>query len=151
MSEASEEQIAVLQARTRVETRWQHLLERFQSPVWRTKFWGDMLPAVQAMMQQPALRQLFPFTSHATILLSETTDSPYAYTRSPAVRALDHGHFRVMVPRCKGISGTGRGRWKVVEWTILGEGDAEAVAALMVQVLPPGIGPAVAGSDPDLQ
>ena len=78
MNQAGGEQDAALPAQIRVEARWQHLLERFQSPIWRSKPWGEMLPAVQAMMQKPVLRQLFPVTSLASILLSETVDYPYA-------------------------------------------------------------------------
>lgn len=49
-----------------------------------------------------------------------------------------------------GIRGAGPGLYKEVTWEPLAEGDAEELADLMVAALPPDIGPAVLGSDPDL-
>src|SRR5437868_2477166 len=133
----------------RVEQAWQLLLVRVGAEQYKRHPVGDMGPMVEAMMRRPALRRLYPFTSLFAVLLSESTDYPFAYTRCPLVRAIRRGWFRAEAPVYLGIQGSGLGRYKAVEWRPIGEGDAETVADLMVAALPAAVGPVILGSDPE--
>jgi hypothetical protein len=109
-----------------VEQRWQTHLKSIN--------FSELVPLVQAAARRPPLRQLFPYTSLNMFCFSRTTG--YPFTRdTPHVRPLTDGRYEV-------VSATG---------TALGSGDAEQAADLVVSHLPPGCGPAVAGTAHDLE
>lgn len=109
-----------------VEARWRKMLP--------PNSWGipETQPLIEAAARQPALRQLFPFTSLHMLCFSRTTGYPYT----------------IDCPYAEPV-GKGRYRAKVRDGRILGEGDAEEVIALVVKHLPPSCGPAVDGTAED--
>ena len=93
----------------------------------------ELAPFVAAASRRSELRQLFPYTSMNTFCFSRCTG--YPFTRdTPLVRPLKNGQYEVVSPA----------------GTVLGRGDAEEAAALVVANLQPGCGPAVAGTAEDL-
>lgn len=96
-----------------------------------------VVPLFEAACARPQLRQLLPFTSHTTLCFSRTTgypfpmDCPYAYP-------LRGGDYRVATRPARGD-----------DEVVIGEGDAERAAALLVAHLPPDCGPARHGSAED--
>ena len=90
---------------------------------------AELRPLIDAAMIEPRLRLLFPYTSHATLHLSRCTGYPYT-NDLPYVEPLGEGSFNVIEP-------TGR------QYTAVSATDA---VALLLAALPPGYGPAVAGT-----
>ena len=108
-----------------VEDRWQTYLRSVGIP--------ELQPFVQAASRRPILRYLFPYTSMNTFCFSRCTG--YPFTRdTPFVRPVGDGRYEVTDALEK----------------VLGRGDAEVAAELVVGNLPPGCGPAVAGTADDL-
>jgi hypothetical protein len=88
------------------------------------------LALVEAVPAVPALRQLYPFTSHFTLCLSSCTSFPFA-VRVPVVQPLGHGRYRVR-PFRSGVA--------------LAETDSVAEAvALVAAHAPADLGPALVG------
>jgi hypothetical protein len=79
------------------------------------------------------LRRLFPYTSLNIFCFSRCTGYPFTLD-TPFVRPVMENWYEVM-------SASG---------LVLGRGDAEAAAELVVANLPPGCGPAVPGTADDL-
>jgi hypothetical protein len=123
-----------------VETKWWRLPLIWQSMRARhgitspgSAFPG-ILPLVDAAGAEPRLRQLYPFTSHFTLVFSSCTRYPYL-VKAPAVEPLPDGRFRVHGP-CGGA--------------VIGETDtAEEAITLVMAHLPDDLGPAVAGTADD--
>jgi len=110
-----------------VEDRWQGYLsgigERFR----------ELTEIVQAAAKRPELRQLFPYTSLNMFCFSRCTG--YPFTRdTPHVRQLPGGGYEVVGP----------------DGRVLGRGNGEAAADLVVRRLPARCGPAVAGTAEEL-
>ena len=108
-----------------VEDRWQEYLT-----VGTTHPELDVF--ARAAAARPELRHLFPYTSMVNFCFSRCTG--YPFTR-------DIPHVRPVAGGYEVISPAGRA---------LGRGDATTVAELVVRHLPPGCGPAVAGTADDL-
>ncbi|GCD92552.1 hypothetical protein EHYA_00190 [Embleya hyalina] len=90
---------------------------------------------LEAAAAEPALRQLFPFTSHWNLHFSSCTQFPYV-VRVPFVEPLRDGRFRIRE------RGTGTEFDEV-------DSAAEAVAVVLAHA-PADLGPAVAGNASDL-
>jgi hypothetical protein len=113
-----------------VDVQWKGLLER--PPHNRASFRS----LVEAAHAEPRLRQLYPFTSMWTLCFSGCTGFPYAV--KAAIVPLDDGRYGVHGPA------------KAVRGDIVGEADTpQGAVALAVAHLPTGLGPAIAGSNPD--
>lgn len=102
------------------------------------------LPLIEAAMQQPELRQLFPFTSLYSLHFSRTTGFPFT-SDCPYAAPVGNGRFRAYhaSPRSRNPDATG-------EMKMIGEGDASEVVSMLVAHLPPDCGPAVEGTANDL-
>jgi hypothetical protein len=120
-----EPKAAIYERGEEVEERWQSYLQDVGFP--------ELAPLVEAASRRRELRQLFPFTSLDTLCFSRCTGYPFTGD-TPIVRSLKNGRFEVVSPA----------------GAVLGHGDAEEAAALVVAHLPPGCGPAVAGTADDL-
>lgn len=117
-----------------VEARWRQLAlvwqwerKRQQANAPDTPYPG-IVALLEAARADPALRLLYPFTSHFTVCFSSTVRFPYV-VRAPSVTPLPDGTYRVQrreVPAILGVVGTA----------------AEAVALVRAH-LPEGLGPAV--------
>lgn len=93
-------------------------------------------PLVEAAYAQPRLRVLFPFTSHHDLHVSRCTGFLYSWD-VPFIQHLPGGRYLIAGP---------------LRGMIIGEADDPASAvALVVGGLPPGCGPAVAGTAEDLE
>jgi len=105
---------------------------------WRSYISGidftELAPFVEAASQRPQLRRLFPYTSLNRFCFSRCTGYPFTLD-TPFAQPLEEGGYEVISP-----SGV-----------VLGRGDAEAAAELVVANLPPGCGPAVPGTADDLE
>jgi len=120
-----EQKAVVYERGLEVEDRWQSYIKSIGYP--------ELEPFVVAAAHRPQLRQLFPYTSLNMFCFSRCTG--YPFTRdTPYVRPLTEGGYEVVSP-------TG---------VVLGRGDAEDAAELVVVHLPPDCGPAVAGTEDDL-
>ena len=93
------------------------------------------LPLIEAAMQQPELRQLFPFTSHYTLHFSRTTGFPFT-NDCPYASPIGDNRFRAYHSGNPGEP--------------IGEGDASEVISMLVTHLPPDCGPAVDSTANDL-
>jgi hypothetical protein len=108
-----------------VEQRWQSYIESIGFP--------ELVSLVEAASRRPQLRQLFPYTSLNSFCFSRCTG--YPFTRdTPFVRPLRKGQYEVVSP-----SGT-----------VLGRGNAEQAADLVVMNLPSNCGAAVPGTSEDM-
>jgi hypothetical protein len=117
-----------------VERRWQRYLSN-PAMLYGIEALGDFIKAAAA---RPELRQLFPYTSLHTFCFSRCTGFPYTED-TPRVTPSRDGYVvrlakSALDPRP----------------LLLGRGDAETAADLVVKHLPPGCGPAVAGTAEDL-
>jgi hypothetical protein len=110
-----------------VEERWRSYIGGIQ-----IRF-PELVPFVQAASRRPELRQLFPYTSLNMFCLSRCTGYPFCRD-TPFVRPINKGQYEV-------VSASG---------AVLGRGDAEEAADLVVVNLPLGCGPAVPGTADDL-
>lgn len=100
------------------------------------------LPLIEAAMQQPELRQLFPFTSLYPLHFSRTTGYPFT-NDCPYAVPITNNRFRVYLKRHdEDFESMGE---------IIGEGDVNGVVAMLVASLPPNCGPAVDGTAADLE
>ncbi len=105
-----------------------------------------LCPLVVVMRRLPPLAQLFPYTSHDLLCLSRATQYPYTVDCPHAV-AVAEGRFRVFSPRHTLVAKSWKGHeWNGAVFDVLGEGDAGYVADLIALHLPPGCGPAIAGT-----
>lgn len=112
---------------TDVEARWTDYLTQMDA------HHAELVAIVAAASRRPELRRLFPFTSLNTLHFSRCTG--YPFTRDvPFVRPLPGGQYQVVDPSD----------------VVLGQGDAEMAADLVVRHLPPGCGAAVAATADDL-
>ena len=112
-----------------VTAKWQQLRVRWAADE-RFRPTADVIEAAHT---NPALRQLFPYTSHSSLSFSACTGFPYT-PRVPRIDLGDHGY--VVRTHLFG--------------DILGEADTpEQAVAIVVAHLPPGVGPAVAGTADD--
>jgi hypothetical protein len=89
---------------------------------------ADLHPLIDAAMTDPRLRTLFPYTSLDALQLSRCTGYPYT-TDLPYVKPLGEGRFRVIGPAVRHTAA-----------------DATEAVAMLLAGLPPGCGPAVAGT-----
>jgi hypothetical protein len=108
-----------------VEERWQSYISEIAIP--------ELPPFVEAASRRPQLRQLFPYTSMNIFCFSRCTGYPFTLD-TPFVRPVKENWYEV---------------WSA-SGVVLGRGDAEAAAELVVANLPPGCGPAVPGTADDL-
>src|SRR6185503_9104919 len=99
------------------------------------------LPLIEAAMQQPELRQLFPFTSLYSLHFSRTTGFPFT-NDCPYAVPIENSRFRVYKPRGEDFTAMGE---------TIGEGDVTEAIAMLVSNLPPDCGPAVEGTAKDLE
>ena len=108
-----------------VEERWRSYISGIGFP--------ELAAFVEAASRRPELRQLFPYTSLNMFCFSRCTG--YPFTRdTPFVRPMTEGQYEVFT-----ASGA-----------VLGRGDAEEAAQLVVANLPPGCEPAVPGTANDM-
>ena len=120
-----EEKAPVYERGEEVEERWRSYIESIGFP--------ELVSFVEAASRRIQLRKLFPFSSLNTFCFSRCTGYPFS-DDTPFVRPLKEGQYEVVSP-----SGA-----------VLGRGDAEAAAELVVVNLPPNCGPAVPGTSKDL-
>ena len=124
-----------------VEYQWKRLRESWARSAETHPDSLSPLVLIEAALQQPELRQLFPFTSLYSLHFSRTTGYPFT-NDCPFAVPLGTNHFRVYRPRGGSFTATGE---------ILGEGNANEAIALLVSNLPPHGGPAIAGTANDLE
>jgi hypothetical protein len=124
---APEPEAAVYERGEEVEDRWREYLSGL--PEWL----AGQSDFIRAAARRPKLRQLFPYTSLNVFCFSRCTGYPFSGD-IPCVRPVRKGRYEVVSP-----SGG-----------VLGRGTAEEAAELVVTNLPPGCGPAVAGTAEDL-
>lgn len=124
-----------------VEFQWETLRNHWARSVGGNPDAMSPLPLIEAAMQQPELRQLFPFTSHYMLHFSRTTGYPFT-NDCPYAVPTENGRFRVYL--------TSRGASAEDMGEMLGEGDANEAVAILVANLPPDCGPAVDGTADDL-
>lgn len=105
-----------------VEARW----NSFLTGNYRDDEYSDFILLAS---QQPALRMLFPYTSHLTVQFSRCTGYPYS-NDCPHVTPIGKGQFQV------GMHGSGN----------LGVGDAAFAVNLVLELLPANAGPAIRGT-----
>ena len=96
---------------------------------------------IEAAMQRPELRQLFPFTSLYSLHFSRTTGYPFTFDCPYAV-PIGNARFRAYI-RTPGMTDPES------MGELIGEGDADEVIAILVSHLPPDCGPAVEGTAAD--
>jgi hypothetical protein len=123
-----EEKAAGFESGSEVESRWQEYLSGMEER------FPELVAFTKAAYARPELRQLFPFTSLNQFCFSRCTGYPYA-SDVPYVWPQQNGSYNVH----------GRGA------RLLGNGDAEAAAQLVVEHLPPNCGPAVPGTEKDVR
>ena len=122
---AVESRAAIYDRGEEVEERWRTYIKDIGFP--------ELVPFVAAASRRRELRQLFPYTSLNMFCFSRCTG--YPFTRdTPFVRPVENGEYEVV-----------RGG------VVLGRGNAEEAAELVVAHLPPGCGPAVPGTADDFQ
>ncbi len=122
-----EEHASVYERGVEVEERWREYLAGMG------KRFPQLVEFVQAAAGKPKLRRLFPFTSMTQFCFSRCTG--YPFTRdTPIVQPLPGGIYEVVSP----------------DGRILGRGNGEEAAGLVVQHLPPRCGDAAAGTADDL-
>lgn len=95
---------------------------------------AEARPVLEAAHAHPALRRLLPVLNHGSLHFSTCTGYPYSWD-VPYIEPLDSG-YRVAGPRRGSIIGTA--------------GTAEDAISLVIDHLPAGCGPAVAGTAADL-
>ncbi|QES49697.1 hypothetical protein DEJ50_19680 [Streptomyces venezuelae] len=83
-----------------IEVTWQRLIlsrrwtrERHRI-LWPESTYQGLVPLLEAAYEVPALRQLYPFTSHDTLGFSTCTEYPYE-VHLPVVTPLPDGRFRL--------------------------------------------------------
>ncbi|MEU8920608.1 DUF6193 family natural product biosynthesis protein [Kitasatospora sp. NPDC048545] len=117
-----------------VEARWQTVIPRWESTA-RTHGRGpgsecvDLVRLLRAAYAEPRLRWLYPWTSHYTLRFSRSTTSPWADEGIPFVEPMGGGVYRVHHPSGHDPLGSPAG--------------PEAAVALVVEHLPPDLGPVV--------
>lgn len=116
-----EEKATAYERGEEVEERWRSYIEDIGFP--------ELVSFVKAASQRPQLRQLFPYTSLNRFCFSRCTGYPFTGD-TPFVRPLKEGQYEVVSASDK----------------VLGRGNAEEAAELVVANLPPNCGPAVAGT-----
>ena len=121
----------------RAEDRWQVLVSQASRRMERERLeWETMDPVVCAASRRPALRQLFPVLNmFSSLAFSRCTRYPFS---SDVLRIVHSGEFVYTV--YDGLPSE----------AVLGSGDADYVADLVVQHLPPDCGPAFVGSVDEL-
>ena len=112
-----------------VEERWREYLETMSERI------PELEPVVSAASARPELRRLFPYTSLNSLCFSRCTGYPFTRDVASIVPTGD-GTYRVQ----------GKSRRDD-----LGGGDAEEAVDVVVKHLPPGCGPAVAGTADELE
>jgi len=122
---AVEPKAAAYERGEEVEERWRSYINVIGFP--------ELAPFVEAASRRPQLRQLFPYTSMNIFCFSRCTGYPFTLD-TPFVRPVKENWYEV---------------WSA-SGVVLGHGDAEAAAELVVANLPPGCGPAVPGTADDL-
>jgi Family of unknown function (DUF6193) len=110
-----------------VEDRWRGYLSGVGEPHL------ELTEFISAAARRRELRQLFPYTSLDVFCFSRCTGYPFSGDL-PSVRPVKRGRYEVVSP-------SGR---------VIGRGNAEDAADLVVAHLPPGCGPAVPGTADDL-
>lgn len=94
----------------------------------------ELMPFIRLAARQPALRGLFPYTSHSTFCFSRCTGYPFSYD-CPHVTPDTNGHVTV---------GKHGGQ-------TLGTGDAAVAVSLVLENLPANCGPAIRGTAAKLE
>lgn len=120
----------------RAEDRWQALVSEASRRLECKQFvlWERMDPVVIAASKRPALRQLFPILSmYGSLKFSRCTKYPFSWDL-PTIVNNTAGDF-VYEVCAAGPSGT-----------VLGSGDADYAADLLVQHVPQNCGPAFLGT-----
>lgn len=120
-----------------VEYQWESLLKRWAMSEEPDTF--SPLSLIEAASKHPELRQLFPFTSLYSLHFSRTTGYPFT-NDCPFAIPLGNDRFRALLISHQPGNAE----------TVIGEGDADEVAAMLVANLPPNCGPAVSGTAEDL-
>lgn len=124
-----------------IEYQWERLSKSWASSPEGKPDAMSPLPLIEAAMQQPELRQLFPFTSLYSLHFSRTTGYPFT-NDCPYAVPLGNNRFRVYQPHGKDFTAEGE---------IVGEGDANEAIAMLVANLPLNCGPAIDGTAEDLK
>ncbi|MFE3205354.1 DUF6193 family natural product biosynthesis protein [Embleya sp. NPDC059237] len=123
-----------------VEAQWQRVSRSWASRRLRHEIdrpdgsYPRTVELLEAAGAEPALRQLFPFTSHYNLHFSSCTHFPYV-VRVPFVEPLQHGRFRIRE----------RGTGDVFDEV----GSAREAVAVLLAHAPADLGPAVAGNASD--
>ena len=125
-----------------VEYQWERLRKSWARSAEEHPDALSPLPLIEAAMQQPELRQLFPFTSLYSLHFSRTTGYPFTHD-CPYAIPVANGRFRAYhPPPAADVESMGE---------IIGEGDANEVSSMLAANLPPNCGPAVDGTADDLE
>lgn len=112
---------------------------------------GPMLPLVQAAASQPLLRQLFPIYEIWALHFSRTTGEPHTADLPFAVVTGKGNLWEVPKnPSYRAYKPDGTFIGQGTPETLLGEGTPQQVIQIIVESLPPGIGPAIDGTADDL-
>lgn len=115
-------------AGTYVEYKWQVLKAYWEeTEKYMQESFPSPTPLIEAAMQRPELRMLFPFTSHNELCFSRTTGFPFTTHDCPHAIPLGNGRFRAYSAK------------------FIGEGTINEVIEMLVNHLPPNCGPAVNG------
>lgn len=120
-----------------VDYQWEKLTHSWSSTEEKTSDAMSPLPLIRAASRHRELRQLFPFTSLYSLRFSRTTGWPFT-NDCPFAIPIGDGRFRAYVATDREEASN-----------VLGEGDADEVAAILVANLPPNCGPAVDGTADD--
>jgi len=134
-----------------VDHQWESLLKRWIGIDERTGRSAESPTAlIEVASKRPELRQLFPFTSLATLCFSRTTGYPFTDDCPHAV-SIGNGRFRAYSPTYRTVRLTSGGiDYNKAIYEVIGEGTAEEVVQMLVDNLPPNCGPAVNGTAEDL-
>lgn len=121
-----------------VEYQWERLLKQWARRDDEKPDAISPLPLIEAAMQRPELRQLFPFTSLYALHFSRTTGYPFT-NDCPYAIPIGNARFRAHMG-VRGVTDPDR------TGDVIGEGDVDEVIGMLVANLPPNCGPAIEGT-----
>ena len=100
-----------------IEEQWQALLRLWPCPEELPGCPPSPRPLIEAAMECPELRRLYPFTRAYTLYFRRSPETPLT-SDLPTAAPIDRDYFQAFAPD---------------SWSPLGEGDAKSVAALMAE------------------
>jgi len=132
-----------------VKAQWDRLLRRLQAEDYTYFVW--LIPLIDALRVHPRIRQLYPFTSHSTLVLARNTHYPYVPAGVHA-DAVAEQRYRVYGPNFKvTIKAYGDYEWREAEHEVLGDGNVDEAVALIESSILPNCWPAIIGDEDDVR